>query len=226
MLALSEFALRHTHVKNHVSYKKIHHQIIKYIHEPLGWPFIHLTVRLLRLMTARAKSTWPLNLTTASFVFDGDVGVIDVLEVYMTSSVFSFSYVFLFLQHCRYLTFKKVFDERNREEQKKASEMDALHTPTCEMDRLAHDGGTWKQIGICRRIEGPQGFLQGGRTYGVWRVPLRAEGMDGKALRVGSTFMKNVSDEPFFLRLKGKKEREAPFTSILMLLKVCCLPPA
>lgn len=149
--------------------KKIHHQIIKYIHEPLGWLFIHLTVRLLRLMTARAKSTWPLNLTTASFVFDGDVGVIDVLEVYMTSSVFSFSCVFLFLQHRRYLTFKKVFDERNREEQKKASEMDTLHKPTCEMDRLAHDCGTWKQIGIRRRIKAPQGFLQGGRTCGVRR---------------------------------------------------------
>lgn len=119
MLALSEFALWHTHVKNHVSYKKIHHQIIKYIHEPLGWPFIHLTVRLLRLMTARAKSTWPLNLTTASFVFDGDVGVIDVLEVYMTSSVFSFSCVFLFLQHCRYLTFKKVFDRETERSRKR-----------------------------------------------------------------------------------------------------------
>lgn len=58
---------------------------VKYIHELLGQPFIHWTVPLFRLMTAVAKSTWPVDLTTLSFVFSSDVQAIDVLEVYMTS---------------------------------------------------------------------------------------------------------------------------------------------
>lgn len=102
------------------------------------------------------QSTWPQCHLSSM--------VIDVLEAYMTSSVFFSPRLLLFLQHRRYLTFKKVFDERNREEQKKAWEM---YTPTWEMDRRVHSGGTWKQIGIGREIDAHQGFLQGGRTCGV-----------------------------------------------------------
>lgn len=113
-------------------------------------------------MAARAKSTWPVNLTPVSFVFYGYWcvgGIHDFICLFSPC-------LLLFLQHRGYLTFKKVFDERSREEQKKAWEM---YTPTWEMDRRVHSGGTWKQIGIGREIDAHQGFLQGGRTCGVHR---------------------------------------------------------